>query len=159
MEINYMKVPAIDHNKMTFGAIILRDERSFSKEICDIIEEKTKGRKGGGFKSESLADKRLIDEVIKYDFNTPKLQEQYKRLVLSQEKNPVNIYIDLYTADKNEIPLHPSGWFQKATVGTGSLKKTFKQATTYVYTSPSPIKFLKKACLYADILNFLKLGR
>lgn len=154
-----MQVQSINQNNITFGAIILRDERGFSKEFCDIIEEKTKGKKGGGFKSESLADKRLIDEVIKYDFQTPKLQDTYNKLVASQEKNPVNIYIDLFTADKNEIPLHPSGWFQKATVGKGILKRTFKQATTYFDTPPSPIEFLKKACLYANILKFFRLGK
>ena len=154
-----MQVQSINQNNMTFGAIRLSDERCFSKEFCDTIEEKTKGRKGGGFKSESLADKRLIDEVIKYDFKTPALQDTYNKLVLSQKNNPVNIYIDLFTADKNEIPLHPSGWFQKATVGKGILKRTFKQATTYFDTPPSPIKFLKKACLYANILKFFRLGK
>ena len=144
---------------MTFGAIILKDERGFSKEFCDMIEGKTKDRKDGGFKSKSLADKRLIDEVIKYDYKTPKLQDTYNKLVMSQEKNPVNIYIDLFTADKSEIPLQPSGWFQKATVGKGILKRTFKQATTYFDTPPSPIKFLKKACLYADLLKFFRLGK
>lgn len=127
--------------------------------MCDFVEEKTKGRKGGGFKSESLADKRLLDEVIKYDYKTPKLKETYKNLVKSQKNNPVNIYIDLFHREE-EIPLHPSGWFQKATVGEGILKKTFKQPTTYLFDPPpSPINFLKKACAYANILNFFKLGK
>ncbi len=150
-----MQVQKINSNQTNFKAIILRDDRSFSKEFCDQIEEKTKNRKGGGFKSETLADKRLIDEVIKHDYNTPKLQEEYKRLVESQKNNPVNIYIDLFTADKGEIPLYAGGWFQKATVG----KRTFKQATTYFDTPPSPIKFLKKACFYANILKFLRFGK
>lgn len=112
-----------------------------------------------GFKSESLADKHLIDEVIAFDIKSPELQETYNRLVASQKNNPVNIYIDLFPVDKNEIPIHASGWFQKATVGNGMFKKTFKQVTTYFFTQPSPIKFLKKACIYADILKFLKLGK
>ena len=152
-----MQVPKINssNNQTSFGAIILRDNRSFSKALCDQVEEMTRGRNGDGFKSESLADKRLIDEVIKYDYNTPKLQETYKNLVESQKNNPVDIYIDLFTADKNEIPLYPSSWFQKATVG----KKEFKQATTYYFSPPSPIKFLKRACLYANILKFFRFGR
>ena len=151
-----MQVQSINKCNLKFGAIILRDERGFSKEFCDTIEEKTKGRKGGGFKSESLADKRLIDEVIKYDFKTPALQDTYNKLVRSQKNNPVNIYIDLFTADKNEIPLQPSGWFQKATVGNGIFRRTFKQATTYFDTPPNPIKFLKRACLYANILKIFR---
>ena len=143
------------NNQISFGAIILRDNRSFSKSFCDEVEEKTKGIKGDGFKSESLAGKRLIEEVIKYDYNTPELKEAYDYLVAKQADNPVNIYIDLFTADKNEIPIHPSGWFQKATVG----KRTFKQATVYFNTPPSPIKFLKRACLYADILKFFRFGK
>ncbi len=142
-------------NQTTFGAIILRDNRSFSKSFCDKIEAATKGRKGGGFKSESLADKRLIDEVIKHDYNTSNLQEEYQRLIESQKNNPINIYIDLFTADKGEIPLQPSNWFQKATVG----KMTFKQPTTYWDTPPSPIRFLKRACVYADILKFFRFGK
>lgn len=151
-----MQAPKISsiNNNTSFGAIILRDNRSFPRTLCDDVEAKTKGRKGGGFKS-TLADKRLIDEVIKNDYNTPNLKETYTRLVESQKNNPVNIYIDLFTADKNEIPLHPSGWFQKATVG----KRTFKQATTYFNNPPSPINFLKRACLYANILKFFRFGK
>ena len=103
-------------------------------------------------------DKELFDEVIKYDFNTPELKEKYKRLVLDQESNPVNIYLDLFPRE-GEIPLHPSGWFQKATVGEGILKRTFKQATWYLDTPPNKIKFLQRACLYADILKFFRLGK
>ena len=154
-----MQVQRVQNNNTTFGKIILRDNTRFSKSLCDFVEAKAKEHAHGGFKSESLADKRLLDEVIKYDFNTPELKEKYKRLVLDQESNPVNIYIDLFTADKNEIPLHPSGWFQKATVGEGILKRTFKQATWYLDTPPSKIKFLQRACRYADILYFFRLGR
>ena len=152
-----MQIPKIQYGgyNTAFGAIILMDERRFSKKFCDDIEAKTKGRHGGGFKSESLAGKRLIDEVIKNDYNTPELQETYKKLVESQKKNPVNIYIDLFTAEKGEIPLYAGGWFQKATVGNA----TFKQATTYFNTPPSPIKFLKRACTYANVLNFFRLGK
>ena len=150
-----MQVPKISNSNATFGAIILRDNRSFSKKFCDSIEEMTKDRNGDGFKSESLANKKLIEEVIKYDYNTPELKEEYRQLVESQKNNPINIYIDLFTADKNEIPLHPSGWYQKATVG----KRTFKQGTTYFITPPSPIKFLKRACLYANILRLFKYGK
>ena len=153
-----MRVPAINNqsNKTNFGAIILRDDTSFPKGLCDFVEENTKEHAHGGFKSESVADKRLIEEVIKYDFNTPELKDTYQRLVLSQENNPVNVYIDLFTKD-GEIPLHPSGWFQKATVGEGILERTFKQATWYLDTPPSKISFLKRACMYADFLNFFKL--
>ena len=153
-----MQVQRVQNNNITFGKIILRDNTRFPKSLCDFVEEKAKEHAHGGFKSESLADKRLIDEVIKYDFNTPELKETYKRLVLDQESNPVNIYLDLFSKE-GEIPLHPSGWFQKATVGEGILKRTFKQATWYLDTPPSKIKFLQRACLYADILKFFRLGR
>ena len=153
-----MQVPRVQNNNTTFGSIILRDKTSFPKSLCDFVEAKAKEHAHGGFKSESLADKRLIDEVIKYDFNTPELREKYKRLVLDQESNPVNIYLDLFPRE-GEIPLHPSGWFQKATVGEGFLKRIFKQATWYLDTPPSKIKFLERACLYADILKFFRFGR
>ena len=153
-----MQVQRVQNNNTTFGKIILRDNTRFSKSLCDFVEAKAKEHAHGGFKSESLADKRLIDEVIKYDFNTPELKEKYKRLVLDQESNPVNIYIDLFPRE-GEIPLHPSGWFQKATVGEGILKRTFKQATWYLDTPPSKIKFLQRACWYADILKFFGFGK
>ena len=153
-----MQVQRVQNNNTSFGKIILRDNTRFSKSLCDFVEAKAKEHAHGGFKSESLADKRLIDEVIKYDFNTPELKEKYKRLVLDQESNPVNIYIDLFPRE-GEIPLHPSGWFQKATVGEGILKRTFKQATWYLDTPPSKIKFLQRACWYADILKFFGFGK
>lgn len=153
-----MQVPKIQNNRTTFGKIILRDNTRFSKSLCDFVEEKAKEHAHGSFKSESLADKRLIDEVIKYDFNTPELKKAYEFLVLDQANNPVNIYVDLFPRE-GEIPLHPSGWFQKATVGEGILKRTFKQATWYLDTPPCKIKFLQRACRYADILNFFRFGR
>ena len=153
-----MQVQRIQNNNTSFGKIILRDNTRFSKGLCDFVEKKAKEHAHGGFKSESLADKRLIDKVIKYDFNTPELKEKYKRLVLDQESNPVNIYLDLFPRE-GEIPLHPSGWFQKATVGDGILKRTFKQATWYLDTPPSKIKFLQRACWYADILKFFGFGK
>ena len=150
-----MQINKIQTRNLVFGKIILRDEKSFPREFLEMIEEKTNARHGG-FKAEELADKRLIDEVIKFDYNTPRLRDTYKKLVESQESNPVNIYIDLFTADKSEIPLHPSGWFQKATVG----RLTFKQPTeAYFPMQVNPIKFLKKACMWANILNFFRLGK
>lgn len=144
--------------QQSFGAIILRDKRCFPKELCSLVEEKVAARYGSRrFKSEDLAGKRLIDEVIKFDFNTPELQDTFKKLVESQKNNPVNVYVDLFTAHPPEIPLDPSGWYQKATVG----KLTFKQPTeeSLFFETASPISFLERACTYANILKFLGFKR
>ena len=134
-------------SNQNFGAIVLRDSKFIPKNLLRQAETLSNGK----FQASSLEGKRLIDEVIKNDFNTPALRARYNELVNSQKDNPANIYIDLFTADKYEIPLHPDGWFQKATVGPF----TFKQQTVYFETPQSPIRFLEIACKYADFLKSL----
>ncbi len=108
-------------------------------------------------------------EVVNNDFKQgTKLGEIYNELMFSQKENPVNIIIDTFEIDKNEIPMDNERWdnwywYLKATVG----KRVFEQKTTSSFTNYQPsITFLKKACLYADFLNkkqkllkFLKLGK
>ncbi len=144
-----MRVDSINnYSKPNFGAIVLRDSKAFSDTLLSAVEQKTRGK----FNSEVLKGKRLIDEVIKSDFDTPKLMNRFNKLVKSQEKNPVNIYVDLFTPE-DEIPLDAEGWFQKATVG----KMKFSQPTTQFFGLPveSRIAFLEKACFVANIMNFL----
>lgn len=143
-----MRIQAVDNQ--CFGKIILRDNRVIPSNILHQAQEATNGK----FHAEELEGRRLINEVIKNDYNTPALWSTYKNLVESQENNPVNIYLDLFLPDE-EIPLFASGWFQKATVRN----KTFKQRTTYfagIEKQPSPIKFLERACRYANFLKFFE---
>lgn len=111
----------------------------------------------------------FTQEVIEKDFNSSKsLRTIYDKLVESQKKNPVDISIDSFCIDKNEIPLDSERWdnwywYQRAIVG----KKVFVQKTTSHNTDYEPsITFLKRACFYANFLNnkqkllkFLKLGK
>ncbi len=139
-----MKISPI--NNQTFGAIVLRDKRVLPAELLKQVEEVSNGK----FHANSLENKSLIKEVIRNDYNTSSLWGRWNELVNSQKNNPVNIYLDLFSPDE-EIPLYASGWYQKATVHN----KTFKQQFIYFQKQQSPIKFLERACKYANFLKFL----
>ena len=146
-----------NNNQTTFGSIIENDNRYFTKGFCDNIENIVNQNSfGKNFKSGFLAEKKLIKEVIKHDFNTPELKNIYNKLLKSHEINPIDVKLGLFIPDKNELPLYLDGWYLKATVGN----ITFKQATTaYFINAQTPIKFLKKACIYANILKYLRFLR
>ncbi|MBQ6516247.1 hypothetical protein IJI31_03610 [bacterium] len=106
-----------------------------------------KNRPDNDFNPMDFLNGELLPKVIESDYDTVELKERYDELVQSQKDNPVDIHLDLYLADPNEIPLYPEGWYQKATVAG----KVFKQRI-YEFQG-SAIKFLEDACRYANKLN------
>ena len=126
-------------NSPSFGQIILRNN----------FEIRTSSRKVEQITRDTNDAKELIDLIIKCDYDNPMLMNRYNELVAEQENNPMNIYIDFFSAEGADGP----DWFQRAKVGN----RIFKQRTIYfpeLEDPPSTIKFLERACKWANLLKF-----
>lgn len=126
-------------NSPSFKQIILRNN----------FEIRTSSRKVEQITKDTNEAKELIDLIIKCDYDDPTLMEKYKELVAEQKDNPVNISIDFFAAEGADGP----DWFQRAKVGN----RIFKQRTIYfpdLESPPSTIKFLERACRWANLLKF-----
>jgi len=135
-------------NNTNFGKIILDCRNPIPAQyLFSAKDTLDKNRPDNDFNPMNFLNGELLPKVIESDYNTPKLQKRFEKLVKSQENNPHNIHLDVFLYDESEIPLYPEGWYQKATVGD----KVFLQRL-YDFQGTA-ISFLEDACKYADKLN------
>ena len=138
-------------NNTTFGRIYLRESNYDFKNQKDnhkIYPAQPLDVNKVGQTNLWVPGSNLVDRVIECDYDTVELRTRYNQLLAEQASNPNHIMIDVFLSHVPE----PEDFFQIAYVGEKA--KVFKQAEGYYpwQTKPTTIKFLEKACKYANKL-------